>query len=776
MPPLQRLQLAIAGAVQGVGFRPFVYRLATELNLVGWVSNSAGGVSIELEGNASQLQQFLDRFDAELPPLAQVRSRQVRWQEPIGYTEFAIVPSTGGEKTALILPETATCQDCLNEIFDPRNRRYRYPFTNCTHCGPRYSIIRGLPYDRPLTTMSRFAMCPDCQAEYDNPRDRRFHAQPNACPRCGPQLEFWDVEGNVVARTEAALQQAISAMAAGQILAVKGLGGFHLMVDARNETAVQTLRQRKYRPGKPLALMYPNLEGIDRDCAVSPAAAAQLRSPQAPIVLLPRRADSDLAPSIAPGHPHLGVMLPYTPLHHLLMRGLGFPVVATSGNRASEPICTDETAAVEELRGIADGFLVHDRAIDRPVDDSVMALLGDDPLWLRRSRGYAPLPLPVPEFGDKTRKILAVGGHFKNTIALYFDGQIFLSQHIGDLENLEALRTFENTIRDLSQMYDFQPDLVVCDAHPDYRSTQFAQSLNIPVLPVQHHYAHILAVMAEHQLDEPVLGLAWDGTGYGLDGTIWGGEFMSVTPEGWQRVAHLTPFHLPGGEKAVKQPWRIALGLLADACGEAVWNLPHLPPLQGHSPAEIKAFKTILDRRINTPLTSSMGRLFDAIASLLGLCQSMTYEGEAAMRLEFAATTTDAIEHYPFAIIPTHNPKFSLNLPLQIDPYPIFIAILKEIEAGVPTGIIAAKFHQTVVEMAVAIVRSLSQQLPTQNIVLSGGCFQNRYLLSQLRDYLENLGYKVYTARGIPSNDGGLAVGQIYAALREFSPSIKPKI
>jgi hydrogenase maturation protein HypF len=779
VPHLKRLKLEISGAVQGVGFRPFVYRLATELNLVGWVNNSAGGVSIELEGHVSQLEKFLDRFEAELPTLAQVRSAQVQWQEPIGYTEFAILPSRGGTKTALILPEIATCQNCLNEIFDPHNRRYRYPFTNCTHCGPRYSIIRGLPYDRAQTTMAQFTMCLDCQAEYDDPWDRRFHAQPNACPQCGPLLEFWDTDGNVVAQTEAALQQAIFAIEEGQIVAVKGLGGFHLMVDARNETAVQTLRQRKHRPGKPLALMYPNLDTIAQDCPVSPTAATKLRSPQAPIVLLPRHPNSDLAPNLAPGHSHLGVMLPYTPLHHLLMQGLGFPVVATSGNRASEPICIDESAAVVQLQGIADGFLVHNRSIVRSVDDSVMALVGDTPLWLRRSRGYAPLPISTPELGNTTRKILAVGGHLKNTIALYFDRQIFLSQHIGDLENFETFRTFEDTMDHLSQMYNFQPDLVVCDAHPDYRSSQFAQGfaqgLGIPILPVQHHYAHILAVMAEHQLNQPVLGLAWDGTGYGLDGTIWGGEFILVTPEGWQRVAHLKPFRLPGGEQAVKHPWRIALGLLSDACGEAAWDLQDLPPFQGCSPAELQRFKTILDRRINTPLTSSMGRLFDAISSLLGLCQSITYDGEAAMRLEFAVTPTDPAAHYPFAIAPAGNRKSSLNFPLEIDTNPIFFAILKEIESGVSTGEIAAKFHHTVVEISLKVVQLINQNQErfTETIILSGGCFQNRYLLEKMGNRFQCARYQVYSAQSIPPNDGGLSIGQIFAALRELLPSIK---
>ncbi|WP_204103261.1 MULTISPECIES: carbamoyltransferase HypF [Spirulina sp. CCY15215] len=774
----KRLSLEVTGTVQGVGFRPFVYRLAKELNLVGWVHNSPRGVAIAIEGDISQLEQFLQRFERELPPLAQVRSQQVQWQDAIGYTDFTIQPSSEGEKTASILPDIATCRDCLKEIGDPSDRRYRYPFTNCTHCGPRYSIILDLPYDRPQTTMKQFAICPECQREYEDPGDRRFHAQPNACPRCGPQLQFWDLNGNCKAREEEALQEAIAGIKAGEIVAVKGLGGFHFMVDACNETAVQTLRQRKYRPSKPFALMYPDLERIYQDCEVSPEAEKQLRSPQAPIILLPRRNGSPLPLNIAPKNPNIGAMLPYTPLHHLLMQELGFPVVATSGNRAREPICIDESAAILALKGIADSFLVHNRPILRPVDDSVMALLGNTPLWLRRSRGYAPLPLMIPE-GDPTRKILAVGGHLKNTIALYCDRQIFLSQHIGDITNIESLVAFKDTIKSLSKMYDFQPDLVVCDAHPDYPSSQFAHSLALPILPVQHHYAHILAVMADHQLNAPVLGLAWDGTGYGLDGTIWGGEFILVTPDGWQRVAHLKQFRLPGGEQAVKQPWRIALGLLGDTCGETAWNLRDLPPFQGHSSAKLKQFKTILDRQINTPLTSSMGRLFDAIASLLGLCQNATYEGEAAMSLEFAVTPTDPADYYPFNLLPTPKAKSSLNLPLQIDYGPIILTILQEMQRKVSLGTIAAKFHHTLVEIAIKILQSLTQEgvISRQNIVLSGGCFQNCYLLAQMRDRLQKLGYKVYSAQSIPPNDGGLSVGQIFAALRyQSKSSIIPNI
>jgi hydrogenase maturation protein HypF len=766
-----RLRLTLTGAVQGVGFRPFVYRLATELQLKGWVNNSSSGVTIEVESDRPILEQFLQRIQSENPPPSYIQTLDSVWLESVGYQQFEIQISAAGEltKSAIVLPDMATCSDCLAEIFDRQNRRYRYPFTNCTHCGLRYSIIEGLPYDRDRTTMRGFPMCPACQSEYDNPIDRRFHAQPNACPVCGPHLELWDRTGKISATGDAALQEAANALRSGQIVAVKGLGGFHLMVDARNQDAVMQLRQRKRRPDKPLAVMYPSIDGVREQCWVSELEMGWLRSPQAPIVLLRRLPDSrnsetflgegnavspkcftpTVAPSVAPGNPYLGVMLPYTPLHHLLLTELGFPVVATSGNLSDEPICIDEEEAVQRLGSIADCFLVHDRPIARSVDDSVVRAMGDTQMVLRRSRGYAPLPIPIPGL---TAKILAVGGHLKNTIAITIEGQAFLSQHIGDLQTPQAYSAFQTTIDRLSSIYEFTPEAIACDAHPDYRSTQFAQQQQLPVIPVQHHYAHVLACMAEHHLTPPVLGVAWDGTGFGLDGTIWGGEFLYIQERGFDRVAHWRSFPLPGGDRAVKEPRRVALGLLYELFGDAAFSQTHLFPIQSFSQLELSLLQTALKKGLNTPRTSSVGRLFDAIASLLGLYQTTTFEGQGAMALEFAITPSEAC--YSLEVIPGN--------PILLNWEPLIRELLDDLEQGQLISCISAKFHNTLIEGILAI----AQNFPDIPIVLTGGCFQNKYLLEQGILRLHKLGIATYWHSQIPPNDGGIALGQILAAAR----------
>jgi hydrogenase maturation protein HypF len=598
-----RLKLTVRGAVQGVGFRPFVFRLATGLGLAGWVNNSPQGVFIEAEGPRAELEKFLLRLEIEKPPRSFIQSLEASWLDPAGYTAFEIRPSeTGGTKTALVLPDIATCPDCLREIFDPKNRRHRYPFTNCTNCGPRFSIIESLPYDRANTSMNAFTMCQQCQAEYDDPGDRRFHAQPNACPVCGPRLELW--EGSRVCenaesprsheRGYDALLVAAHAIRRGQIVAVKGLGGFHLMADARNDKTVQLLRERKQREEKPFALMFPLLESIKAECEVSPLEERLLRSPESPIVLLRRlpsairHPPSSLSRHIAPGNPCLGAMLSYTPLHHLLLAELGFPVVATSGNLSDEPICTDEHEALERLRNIADVFLVHNRPIIRHVDDSIARVMLDRELVLRRARGYAPLPITIGGASSASphnrgvvelrppKIILAVGAHLKNTVALSVGNQVFISQHIGDLETEQAYSAFRRVIADFEKLYDANPQIIAADLHPDYLSTKFAKETGRAELPlgpdaqqriptmigVQHHIAHVLSCMAENEIAPPALGVSWDGTGYGLDGTVWGGEFFLVTDESVERIAHLRPFRLPGGDKAVKEPRRTALGLL----------------------------------------------------------------------------------------------------------------------------------------------------------------------------------------------------------------------
>ncbi|NJR62244.1 MAG: carbamoyltransferase HypF [Cyanobacteria bacterium CRU_2_1] len=795
-----RLHIAIQGAVQGVGFRPFIYRLATELGLVGWVNNSAQGVLVEVEGMRSQLDIFLHRIDQEKPTRSSIQSLESSFLKPVGYFTFEIRASVTGEKTAIVLPDIATCSDCLNEIFDSGNRRYRYPFTNCTNCGPRFSIIEALPYDRPNTTMQRFGMCKHCQTEYENPSDRRFHAQPNACPQCGPHLELWNREGQVLASHDNALQMTADAIREGKVAAVKGLGGFHLMVDARNESTLQRLRQAKHREAKPFALMYPSLEFIKTHCEVTEVEEQLLRSSAAPIVLLKlktqvRHKGTSLktqvrhkgtaptapppypAPSVAPNNPYLGIMLPYTPLHHLLMNELGFPVVATSGNLADESICTNEHEAIQRLGLIADLFLVHNRVIARPVDDSVVRVLTGQPVVLRRARGYAPLPIsinPKSKIQNPKSKILAVGAHLKNTIAFSIDQQVFVSQHIGDLDTVPAFEAFQRAIASFQQIYELQPTAIACDLHPDYRSTQFAHQLanrlNIPVIPVQHHYAHVLSCMAEHQLEDSVLGIAWDGTGYGLDGTIWGGEFLHITDTSFQRVAHLRSFRLPGGDKAVKEPRRSAIGLLYELFGDDVFEQA-VKPVQSFSPQELQILRTMLDNHLNTPITSSAGRLFDTIASIIGLRQHTQFEGQAAMELEFAMEAFETDESYPFEIesarsstFPKKSEILDLSNPIIIDWTVMVKSILMDSRSGLSISHISAKFHNTLVEMLVAVAKQIGEE----RVVLSGGCFQNRYLTERAIQHLRVEGFRPYWHQQIPPNDGSIALGQIMAALREL--------
>ncbi len=756
---LRRLRVAVRGAVQGVGFRPFVYRLARQLDLTGWVLNSSQGVFLEVEGPPDRLETFFQRLQREKPRHAVIHSLDAVYLDPAGYVDFVIRESQDeGEKTVLILPDIATCPDCLREVFDPTNRRYRYPFTNCTNCGPRYSIILALPYDRPNTTMRGFSMCEECRAEYENPLDRRFHAQPNACPHCGPHLELWDPAGRRLASHDEALRAAAQALREGAILAVKGLGGFHLMVDARNQDAVLRLRQRKARGAKPFALMYPDVDMVKAHCHLSLVEEGLLTSPEAPIVLLRRRktplaqGQAHLpADAVAPDNPYLGVMLPYTPLHHLLLQDLGFPVVATSGNRSEEPICTDEHEALERLAGMADLFLVHNRPIARHVDDSVVCVVQGRPLVLRRARGYAPLPVflerPLPP-------ALAVGGHLKNTVAVTVDRQVVLSQHIGDLETEPAYRAFRQVLHDLQRLYQVRPQRVACDAHPDYLSTHFARRTGLPVTPVQHHYAHILACMAENHLDAPVLGVAWDGTGYGPDGTVWGGEFLVVAGATYRRVAHFRTFPLPGGEKAIREPRRTALGLLYEMLGNEVLTREDLPPLRVFSETERRVLQRMLAHGLNTPRTSSAGRLFDVVASLLNLCQVMQFEGQAAMALEFALPE-DAAQHpaYPLPLRDVDGETW------VVDWEPLFQALLEDLARGESPGAIAARFHNALVEAIVAVARRVG----LERVVLSGGCFQNRYLLAQSVVKLERAGFRPYWPQRIPPNDGGIALGQAVA-------------
>ena len=781
-PEAARLQIALFGAVQGVGFRPFVYQLATAMGLRGWVSNSPRGVGIEVEGPRATLERFRARLEAEKPVHAMIHGAEVTWLDPVGFAGFEIRPSeAGGASSTVVLPDLATCSACRREMFDPQDRRYRYPFTNCTHCGPRFSIVESLPYDRPRTSMRAFPMCIACRAEYDDPGDRRFHAQPNACPECGPELEFWDSQGEVVERREAALRAAAAALRRGEIVALKGLGGFQLLVDARQETAVQRLRHRKHREEKPLALLFPDLDSVRVVCDVSPEEEAALRSTAAPIVLLRRRraveplallhiprrdAPPSLAPSVAPGNPSLGVMLPYTPLHHLLMSELGFPIVATSGNRSDEPICIDEATVLERLGGIADVFLVHNRPIVRHVDDSIVRVLLGREMVLRRARGYAPLPVRLR---DAKGVRLAVGAHLKNTVALAVDESVFLSQHIGDLETPPAVAAFESAITNLRNLYPGAVDEVAYDAHPDYHSTHYSRGLEMQGVAVQHHCAHVAACMAENDLEGPVLGVAWDGTGYGWDGTSWGGEFLRAADGAFERVAALRPFRLPGGDRAAREPRRALLGVLFEMFGPGARFDAVVSGAELFAPAESRVLEQMLDRHLNSPWTSSAGRLFDAMAALTGLRNVSHFEGQAAMELEWAA------EAYGSGASATNEPAYRMTLrpntsrtdlnsvwaPCWIlDWAPAVRAALGDRARDVPAGAIARRFHLALVDGIVQVARAAGES----RIVLSGGCFQNALLTERTVHALEAAGFRPYWHQRVPPNDGGIALGQIAVA------------
>ena len=787
MPDKSRLKLRIRGAVQGVGFRPFVFRLASELQLQGWVTNSNEGVLIEVEGETERLRSFLLRIESEKPPRSFIQSLESSWLDPQGYSEFSIKPSeSGGSKTALVLPDIATCPDCLRDIMEPSNRRYFYPFTNCTNCGPRFSIIESLPYDRTNTSMKAFEMCSQCREEYEEPTNRRFHAQPNACAVCGPHIELWDSDGQLVdtgvqpstraqpGYSETVLRATAQALQDGKIVAMKGLGGFHLLVAAYDEQAIRRLRERKHREEKPFALMFPSLASIRLSCEVSALEERLLTSPECPIVLLRRHASSDLPEVVSPHNPSYGVMLPYTPLHHLLMAQVAVPVVATSGNLSDEPICTDERGAVERLRGIADLFLVHNRPIVRHVDDSIARIMAGRELVMRRARGYAPLPIPFQSSSAEPAKaVLAVGAHLKNTVALSAGSQAFVSQHIGDLETDAAYEAFRKVIADLEKLYESQPSIVVCDEHPDYLSSKFAQSIAAPgrgsnktvtkekapaLLKVQHHVAHILACMAENELTPPLLGASWDGTGYGPDGTVWGGEFFVLTENECERVAHLRQFRLPGAEKAIREPRRTALGLLYEIFGAEVFEMRQSAALAAFSNNELKSLQTMLTRALNSPLTSSAGRLFDAVASLINLRQQVRFEGQAAMELEFAIQGCNSTEAYPFPLeAPPHGERV-----LKLNWQPLVQAILRDFSDNVGAALIATRFHNSMVEGIVAVARKVGQS----RVLLSGGCFQNRYLTERAIARLREEGFQPYWHQRLPPNDGGIALGQIIAAQR----------
>jgi hydrogenase maturation protein HypF len=645
------------------------------------------------------------------------------------------------------MPDIATCPQCREELLDPRDRRHRYPFINCTLCGPRFSIIRALPYDRANTTMRSFAMCPRCRHEYEDPADRRFHAQPDACGVCGPRLALWDERGKTLATDDDALRQAAAAVTGGLVVALKGLGGFQLLVDARNDEAVRRLRERKIREEKPLAVMFPDLETLRRYARVSPLEERLLTSPESPIVLLKRLPKSAMAPTVAPDNPYVGSMLPYTPLHHLLIRELGFPVVATSGNLHDEPIVTDEAEAVEAVAGIADRFLVHDRPIERHVDDSVVRVQLGREMVMRRARGYAPLPIIVKR---ALPPLLAVGGHLKNTVAVSRGNEVILSQHIGDLETAKALFAFRKVIADLLSLYEVTPVAVAHDAHPDYLSTQWAKSTPYPAVAVQHHHAHLAACMAENDLEGEVLGVTWDGAGYGDDGTLWGGEFLLGDASSYQRVAHVRAFRLPGGEAAIKEPRRTALGLLHEI-GADFGLLPPASDAESLSEGDLSLLGQMLARGVNSPVTTSAGRLFDAVAALLGIRSVCSFEGQAAMMVEFRAERGVG-DSYDFAL--------REGEPLVLDWEPLFREVIRDRDAGAPVGVICARFHNTLAEA----IAEVAKRIGVSRVALTGGVFQNRYLTECAFRRLEGEGFRPFTHQRVPPNDGGIALGQVLVA------------
>ena len=761
----ERMRLRVRGAVQGVGFRPFVFREAQAFGLAGFVVNTPAGVSIEVEGAAAAIDSLIARIERHPPPNARVTELAREALAPLGELSFEIRESVlAGASTATILPDLAACDECRAEIFDAGNRRYRYPFTNCTNCGPRFSIIADLPYDRARTSMRGFTMCASCEAEYGDPGDRRFHAEPNACPACGPRLMLWNRAGEPLAEGDAALVGAVEALRRGEIVAAKGIGGFHLLVDARSNVAVQRLRDRKHREEKPFAVMFPTLIAIGKACTVSHSEAALLTGPQRPIVLLRRHGD-DLAPSVAPRNPFIGAILPYAPLHHLLLAELGFPIVATSGNRSDEPIVIDEREAPLRLAGIADGFLVHDRPILRPLDDSIARIVAGRPQILRRARGFAPLPVVA---GEMPPGILALGGHLKTTIALSVGSGIVLSQHLGDLETAGARDAHKRAGDDVVRLYRTPARLVARDLHPDYHSSHVAETMDLPTIAVQHHLAHVMACMAEHNLTPPVLGIAFDGTGYGLDGTVWGGEFLLVTDSGWRRVAHLRPFRLPGGEAAIREPRRAAFGLLYDAFGRDALTMAELPPIAAFSPGERDTLAAMIDRRLNAPVTTSAGRLFDAVAALAGLQQRTSYEGQAAAELEWAIDEAgrapaqgkhDTLPRgYAFAVRDATMP----GGPLVVDWGPALRTILADIGGHVPTATISASFHAGLA----AAIGAVATRVGEPRVVLTGGCFQNARLTELTIETLRAAGMVPYWHERVPPNDGGLALGQAAWAAR----------
>ncbi|MEW6697091.1 MAG: carbamoyltransferase HypF [Bacillota bacterium] len=753
MHDIKRMGMSVRGVVQGVGFRPFVYNLALSLNLKGLINNTAEGVQLEVEGEEAALAEFARRIQRDAPPLAIIEEVTHFWLDTANYDDFKITESEAGlSKFTLISPDMATCPGCLAELNNPGDRRFGYPFINCTNCGPRFTIIKDVPYDRPLTTMSCFPMCPDCLREYNDPLNRRFHAQPNACPVCGPQVNLLDRQGNQ-ATVSNPLTGAVEMLKKGQILAVKGLGGYHLACDAYNNTAVERLRKLKNREAKPFAVMMPNLEAVREHCLISTVEEQVLVSGKRPIILLRKKNNSRLSGEVAPNNRCLGVMLPYTPLHHLLFVNGPQVLVMTSGNSSGEAIEYLDNEALANLGGIADFFLTHNRDIHIRTDDSVLRIFRGREMMIRRSRGYAPLPVKLPFRADG---IMATGAELKNTLCLTRGNMAFLSQYIGDLENLSNILAFEQTVNHLQKMFDINPEAVAYDLHPDYLSSKYAQEMSgLEGFPVQHHHAHIASCMAENGLLEDVIGVALDGAGYGTDGTIWGGEFFTGSCHGFTRRAHLAYVPMPGGAKAIKQPWRMAVSYLETLPGIKTSHMS-LPPFKYSDPQTLEAVRGLI-KHPSTIVTSGAGRLFDAVSSLLGVRQEISYEGQAAIELEQLASESYDCRSYGFTVIKN-------QLPWTICLDTMFAEIVDDLLHQHSVQKIASRFHMTISEIIIAVCCLIRQETGINKVVLSGGVFQNTLLLSRSVKGLEMELFEVYTHSLVPCNDGGIALGQAVMA------------
>jgi len=750
-----RRQIEVSGIVQGVGFRPYVFRLASSRRLNGIICNTSAGVTIEIQGPAETVQDFVEHLPADAPPLACITSFAIRELPCNGDQDFRIVHSQDGTGVrTLISPDVAICPDCLRELFDPNDRRYRYPFINCTNCGPRFTIVRDIPYDRPRTSMAAFPMCPACLREYENPYDRRFHAQPNACWQCGPQVELWDKRGRPIESRDP-IAEAARALRSGLIVAVKGLGGFHLAADATDAAAVTLLRERKRRVEKPFAVMVPDLEAARELCELDLPAQAVLESAQRPIVLLAKKQSTPIAEEVAPFNRYLGIFLPYTPLHYLLLRAGNFKaLVMTSGNLSEEPIAIDNHEAVARLGSLADYFLVHNRDILLRCDDSVVRVSGGSARQLRRSRGFVPVPVFLK---NEQPSVLAVGGELKNTICLTKGKHAFLSQHIGDLENVESFKFFHEAVDHLEQILEIRPDIIAYDLHPDYFSTKWAlQQRGARLIGVQHHHAHIASCMAENHLEGKVIGFALDGTGYGTDGCVWGGEVLIADYCGFERAAHFEYVPLPGGSAAIHEPWRMAVSYLAHYFGRDFLSIP-IPFVRTLDPRKTELLLQIIDHQLNSPLTSSCGRLFDAIAALIGIRQQVNYEAQAAIELEMAISSAEEKSGYPLELVRDGEHWI-------LSSQRLFEAVVNDLQENVAVGVISRRFHQGLVEGFTRIAKIMREKTGLKRVCLSGGTFHNLYLSKHFEEQLLASGFEVFTHREVPAGDGGLSLGQALIA------------